>query len=79
MTVAEELLGKYDYTDGEAKLLDLTAFAVDFGDGAYTLVAIDGDVYTYEKSTGVTVELTLGETLLFGDKELTRHVVFTVA
>lgn len=79
LTVAEELLGKYDYTDGEAKLLDLTAFAVDFGDGAYTLVAIDGDVYTYEKSTGVTVELTLGETLLFGDKELTRHVVFTVA
>lgn len=79
LTVAEELIGKYNYTDGEAKLLDLTAFAVDFGDGAYTLVAIDGDVYTYEKATGVTVELTLGETMLFGDKALTRCVVFTEA
>ena len=79
LTVAEELIGKYNYTDGEAKLLDLTAFAVDFGDGAYTLVAIDGDVYTYEKSTGVTVELTLGDTILFGDKALTRCVVFTEA
>ncbi len=79
LTVAEELIGKYNYTDGEAKLLDLTAFAVDFGDGAYTLVAIDGDVYTYEKSTGVTVELTLGETILFGDKALTKRVVFTEA
>lgn len=79
LTVAEELIGKYNYTDGEAKLLDLTAFAVDFGDGAYTLVAIDGDVYTYEKATGVTVELTLGETMLFGDKALTKRVVFTEA
>ncbi len=79
LTVAEELIGKYNYTDGEAKLLDLTAFAVDFGDGAYTLVAIDGDVYTYEKATGVTVELTLGETILFGDKALTKRVVFTEA